>query len=70
MAMRYFSITFEWHTRPLYRKGRVKQCSVVFAAENQTQAYELAREDGNRRFPRHKWKVVGCEELTVPNAHE
>ena len=66
--MRYFSIEFEWHTRPLYRKGRLKTCKIAFAANDQTEAYRLAQEAGKTRFPRHKWKVIGCEELTVPNA--
>jgi hypothetical protein len=63
--MRYFRITFEWHTRPRYRAGRVKTCQVTFAASNQTDAYKLAQEDGKNRFPRHRWKVLYCEELNL-----
>lgn len=67
-GVRYWSVEFEWHTRPMFRQGRLKTCRVAFAAPDQTQAYELAREEGQKRFPRHKWKVVGCQELTVPNS--
>ena len=62
--MKYFRVTFEWHTRPRYRQGRVKTCQVTFAASNRTDAYKLAKEDGNTRFPRHRWRVIYCEDLT------
>lgn len=63
--MRYWSIEFEWKTRPMFRKGRLKRRKVAFAAEEQTQLYELARAEAKRLFPRHRWAIVGCEELTV-----
>lgn len=64
--MRYFKITFQYHSRPLFRKGRLKQCSVTFAASNITDAYRLALDDGAARFPRHTWQVLSCEELPAP----
>jgi hypothetical protein len=63
--VRYFEVTYEWHTRPRFKRGRLKQCKVTFAASDQTEAYRLAQEDGTKRFPRHRWQVVSCEELTV-----
>jgi hypothetical protein len=62
--MRYFRITYEWHSRPRYREGRLGTCQVTFAASNQTDAYKLAQDDGKIRFPRHRWRVLYCEELT------
>lgn len=67
--MRYFSVEFEWHTRPRFRKGRLRTCKVAIAAEDQTQAYVLAKLEGAQKFPRHRWKVVSCDELT-PSSEE
>lgn len=66
--MRYFEFFFEWHTRPRFRKGRLRTAFKTFAAEDQTQAYELARAEGKKMFPRHRWAVVGFRELT--GSHE
>jgi hypothetical protein len=65
--MRYFSIEYEWYSRPLYRKGKLKTAKKTFAASDQTEAYRLAQEDGKQNFPRHRWKIIGCLELTVPS---
>jgi hypothetical protein len=61
--MRYFEITYEWHSRPLYRKGRLRRDAFTFAGENVTDAYKLAVEEGKKKFPRHKWQVVACREI-------
>lgn len=50
----------------MYHKGRVKRCKAVFGADDQTQAYKLAQDDGKKKFPRHRWHIVGCVELTNP----
>ena len=52
--MRYFEITYEWHSRPLYRKGRLRRDAFTFAGENVTDAYKLAVEEGKKKFPRHQ----------------
>lgn len=62
--MRYYRITYEWHSRPRFRAGRLKTTQVTFAASNQIDAYKLAQEEGKKMFPRHRWKVVYCEDLT------
>lgn len=59
---RYFTVVFEWHSRPRFRPGRVKTCELVFAANDQTHAYRLAQDYGEQSFPRHKWKVLSCKE--------
>lgn len=66
--MKYFEIEYEYKTRPLFRKGRLKTCSIPFAAKDITQAYELAKVEGDKRFRRHKWRILQAKELTVPNA--
>ena len=66
--MKYWTITFEWHTRPRFRKGRIRTCKVAFAAHDLTEVYVVAKKDGETRFPRHNWRIIGCEELTVPSA--
>jgi hypothetical protein len=68
--MRYFSVTFEWKTRPLFRKGRLVYKNVAYAARDLTDAYRLAQDDGHARFPRHKWKIVACVELTYPQSDD
>jgi hypothetical protein len=65
--MLYWSIEFEWHTRPRFKKGRLRTCRVAFAAPDQTEAYRLAKEDGKARFPRHKWQVLSCTESDGPH---
>lgn len=65
--MLQFAVTFQWHSRPLHRKGRIKYTSVVFAAHDMTEAYRLARTDGLQRFPRHRWHVSACIQLPQPS---
>jgi hypothetical protein len=65
-VMRYFRFEFEWHTRPMFRKGRDRKCAAVFAAANYEDALFLAIQEGKSRFPRHKWKLSICTELTAP----
>jgi hypothetical protein len=62
--MRYWSITFEWKTRPMYRKGRLLQRKLAIGAKDQTEALQIARAEGKLMFPRHQWKVLDCSELT------
>jgi len=62
--MRYFSVEYEWHTRPWYKKGRIKTVKKAFAAGNLNDALKLAQEEGTKMFPRHKWKIIRWEELT------
>jgi len=66
--MKYFRVTFEWKTRPWYRKGRVKTHEVTVAANDQTEAYKTAQEIGAKRFYRHKWGVLSVEEIRVGGA--
>ncbi len=62
--MKYFRVTYRWHARPRYRYGREKTTQITFAAGNMTDAYKLAQDKGKEMFPRHRWQVVYCEELT------
>lgn len=55
-----FTVTYEFKTRPLYRKGKLRRESVCFIAKNITQAYELAKSEAEQRFHRRKWKIVSC----------
>lgn len=64
--MRYFRFELEWKTRPLYRKGRLRTERVTFAAEDLAEAYRLALDEAKTRYPRHKWRMLHCEELTPP----
>jgi len=69
--MRYFRADYEFHTRPRYHKGRLRTDTFTFAiADSQTdlEALRIANEEGRRRYPRHRWKITRCEELTPTSA--
>lgn len=61
-----FSVEFLYHTRPWFRKGKVKREQVAFVARDITEAYRLAVEDGQHRFRRLNWSIIGCKEIEAP----
>jgi len=66
--MRYFSIEYEFKTRPMYRKRRWRTATVAIAATDLADSLRAAKEDGERRFGSRKWHVFKTTELTAPNA--
>jgi hypothetical protein len=63
--MRYFEVIYEWHTRPWYHKGRLKTEKVVFAANSLSEGLLLAKAEGERRYPRRRWRIDSWEEKMV-----
>jgi hypothetical protein len=64
--MRYFKIEFEVKTRPPFRKGRWRREDMVYAADSDREALQLATDEAKRRWPRRKWQLMRWEELTPP----
>lgn len=61
--LKTFLIEYEYKTRPWFHKGRWVRIKIGFCAENQTDVYRLAKTDGETRFGRRRWKILGCEEV-------
>lgn len=74
--MKVWSVEYEYRTRPWFRKGRIRRERVAFSAESLTQLYELARDEGERRFARRTWLIANIEcveaerEALVPSSFE
>jgi hypothetical protein len=61
--LKIFIVLYEWKTRPFFHKGRLKTCEVGFSAYDQTEAYRLAKHDGEIRFARRQWRIISCKEI-------
>lgn len=63
MPIRYFEILYEFHTRPLYRKGRPVREKLVVAHANEREALAYAKEEIATKLPRHRWQILDWTEL-------
>jgi hypothetical protein len=66
-ALHQFSVTYTWRRRSRHGPSRHFTESVTFQAADMTEVYRLAQREGERRYPRCDWRVLGCVEL-APSA--
>ena len=66
LRLRYFQIIYEWHTRPLYRRGRAERGKLVVAHADEREALAYAKEDLATQLPRHRWQILDWKELHFP----
>ncbi len=66
--MQTFEVTYRYHSRPRFKKGRARLVTACFNAPDLFAALRLARDEGRTRFHNRRWQVVKVVELPTRTA--